>query len=236
MEIQLTHAYPGVLFPGGSSYGGSQKWLESAVMQRCGCGVVAVLDLVRYLHLYHPAMKTPFFTGVQDMTALPKTVYDLCTQRMRRSFVPILYPVGTTGISLAAGLNRYFKRYGLPLRAKWGVRREKLWPEIESMLRQDIPVILSVGNRFPRFWKKEGVSLHCRQQDEMKRAAQAHAHFVVVTGMDDTWLHVSSWGKEYYLSKEEFLRYRSEDSMPLLCNMVYIRYLTEAGGQDESCR
>lgn len=223
MQWRLQHTYPGVKRPEGTSVGGNQTLLRSKVLQRCGCGVVAALDLVRYLHLHEPACRTDFFTGVDDAAYLPLPVYDLCALRMQRGYVPALYPVGTTGFSLAGGLNRYFRRYGLPLKAGWGVAKEQLWEEIGRMLSEDLPVILSVGNRFPCFWRKDGAALYRRVGDAMKESSRIHAHYVTVLGMDEQWLKVASWGREYYLAKGEFLRYRNEESLNLLCNVVSIR-------------
>ena len=218
----LQHDYPGVAKDGHTSFGGNQRWLDSKALQHCGCGLVAALDLMRYLHLYAGADCSGIFAGIGETTGLPQSLYNLCAQRMRRSYIPILYPIGTTGFSLTAGLNRCFREYKLPYTARWGVKKEVLWQEIAAMLQQDLPVILSVGNRVPCFWRKSGVAL-CRPVGEtMREAARAHAHFVTVVGMDEKWLRVSSWGREYYLSKEEFLHYRKEESLELLCNIVLI--------------
>ena len=55
-----------------------------------------------------------------------------------------------------------------------------------------------------------------------KRSA-AKAHFVVATGLDESWLRIASWGKEYYINKNEFDFYRREHSNSLLCNVVNLR-------------
>lgn len=223
MTVSLQHTYPGIGREGAHSYGGNQRWLRDKTMQHCGCGVVAALDLVRYLHLYRDGFSADFFTGVDDSPAVSRSLYDLCAQRMR-SYIPVIYPVGTTGFGLASGLNRYFRRYDLPLQASWGLSAKKLWQEMETMLSDDLPVILSVGNRFPRVWSKETLCLYRRSSDGLIHVgARIHAHFFTVTGMDEQWLRVSSWGSEYYIKKEEFFRYCHHDSIPLLCNMVHLR-------------
>ena len=224
MKFSLQHPYPGVGREGAHSYGGNQRWLRDKAMQHCGCGVVAALDLVRYLHLYRDGFATDFFVGVEDRSAVSRPLYDLCAQRMRNNYVPVIYPIGTTGFGLASGLNKYFRRYDLPLQASWGLSAKNLWQEMETMLDNDLPVILSVGNRFPRVWSKETVILYRRSADgTMQEGAKIHAHFFTVTGMDAQWLRVSSWGNEYYIKKEEFFRYCHHDSIPLLCNMVLLR-------------
>lgn len=223
MKIHLSHSYPGINRAGAVSLGGNQQWLQSTVLQRCGCGVIATLDLVRYLHLWREGCRTNFFAGVDDATALPLPVYDLCVQRMRKSYIPVLYPIGTTGFALASGLNRYFRRYGLPLHARWGVPQSALWARIEAQLAADLPVILSIGNRFPVFWEKSGAALHKKRRDDtLYEATRTKAHFVTVLGIDDEWLRITSWGREYYLSRKEFRRYCDQVSMSILCNIVWL--------------
>ena len=104
MLICIKDPYPGIKLSSGSTLGGNQRVLKSKTLQHCGCGVIAALDLVRYLHLYHFSCKTSFFTGVADVAHLPLAVYDLCAMRMQRTFIPALYPIGTTVFSLPLGI------------------------------------------------------------------------------------------------------------------------------------
>lgn len=223
MEYALQYTYPGIVKDGRTSFGGSQRWLDSKVLQHCGCGLVAALDLMRYLNLYAGADCSALFSGIDETPELPLSLYNLCIQRMWRSYVPVVYPIGIDGLSLAFGMNRCFRQHRLPYTACWGVKKDALWQEIAHMLRQDLPVILSVGKRFPRFWEKKGVALYRPAGAAMREAVRVHAHYVTVVGMDEDWLRVSSWGREYFLSKEEFMRYRTEESMGILCNIVLIR-------------
>lgn len=48
-EHALKGAYISVLRSGVLSYGGSQRWSDSAALRQCGCGVIAALDLLLYL-------------------------------------------------------------------------------------------------------------------------------------------------------------------------------------------
>ena len=223
MEYALRHEYPGICKDGVVSFGGNQRELDSRTLCHCGCGLVAALDLLRYFHLYDSAECSDIFSGIEKAHGLSLPLYRLCAQRMRRSYVPIVYPFGTTGVALAAGMNYCFQQNRLPYTASWGVGEAELWREIAAMLLQDLPVILSVGKGFPRFWEKRGVALSRRVGDTMRESTRIRAHFVTVVGMDKDWLRVSSWGREYYLSKEEFLHYRSTESLRFLCNILLIR-------------
>jgi len=144
-------------------------------------------------------------------------------QFLRSKYFPLLYPVGMNGITLALGLNRVFRKNGLALRANWDMSEAKLWKRMEEMLLRDIPVILSIGPNFPRLWKKGKGTLYRLENGEQRAAGSVRAHYVTVTGMDEGWLKVSSWGKEYYLSREEYEHFRSATSSALVSNIVYIR-------------
>ena len=189
------------------------------VMRRCGCGIVAAVDLLLYLHRYHKPF--PIFSEMGD--ELSQEVYEELLQSLRRKYFPLFYPVGMNGISLAFGLNRIFRKSGLSLRARWDMSERKLWSRMEEMLLRDMPVILSIGPNFPKLWKKGKETLYRLDGDERRAAAETVAHYVTVTGMDDKWLRVSSWGKEYYLSREEYERFRADISSALVSNIVYIQ-------------
>ena len=221
--IGLKEIYPGVELSSGTTFGGNQRNLKNRTLQRCGCGVVAALDLVRYIHLYRDSCHTTFFTGIDDVLFLPLAVYDLCAMRMQRNFIPAVYPVGTTVFSLTAGLNRYFRRYHIPLQASWGVSKVSLWVEMERMLSQNLPVILAIGHQFSGLRAEDGLQLYRYQGERMAKATYARAHYVTVVAISEKWLKISSWGQVYYISREKFLRYRERASLPVLCNIVRLQ-------------
>lgn len=217
---ELQHPYPVVLLPDGSrSYGGNQMASPEKVMRRCGCGIVAAADLLRYLHSFHRPI-----TLLEGMAEEPQqTEYEELLQFLRRGYFPLFYPVGMNGISLALGLNRIFRKNGLPLCARWDMSERKLWMRMEEMLRRDIPVILSIGPNFPRLWKKGKETLYRLDNGRRNPATETRAHYVTVTGLDDDWVRISSWGKEYYLSRGEYEQFRSNISSALVSNILYIR-------------
>ena len=53
--------------------------------------------------------------------------------------------------------------------------------------------------------------------------ATAHAHYLTVTGMDDTWLRVSTWGRMCRIRREEYLAYVAAHSARLLSNILVIQ-------------
>ena len=223
MEHHLQNFYPGVTTNTDRSCGGNQKWLDSPTLQRYGCGAVAALDFVRYLHLYHKGCRTDLFSGIPDKPILSRPLYDLCVQRMRNNYVPVLPYIATNGVALTTGLNSYFRHYHLPLRAVWATNLACLWSDIGDMLDQDLPVILSIGKPVKHLLKNEKLKLYQRAEDgQYVPTREVSSHFVTVLGQDDTWLQVSSWGKVYYINHFELMQYIYAESAAFLCNIVCI--------------
>lgn len=220
---QLKYPYISVERQGVLSYGGCQTWSESKTMSRCGCGVVSSLDLILYLADRHPECPAEGIAKELLFDVIREKAYDDACRRLSRGYMPLVYPFGMNGLTLSLGLELYFRRHGFPYSARWGVRRSRLWSAVEEMLEQDIPVILSIGPNFPRVWENKTAALYTRRPDGSGYpAAATHSHFLNVTGMDDRWLTVSSWGRKYYISKAEYEQYVSASSNGLFSSIVYI--------------
>ncbi|MBR5559458.1 MAG: hypothetical protein IKU72_04355 [Oscillospiraceae bacterium] len=221
---ELYHTYPAIQGKAEPCYGGCQTNMSKKSLQRCGCGLVCALDLLLYLHRHHAGCSLPFLAEAAVQEPVPADCYEQKIALIRRRWLPIVYPLGTSGVALAWGLNRVFRKYRLPLRAHWGVAWDKLFETAADMLRRDIPVILAVGQNFPRFWRKDKLKLYRRTQEGEYRFANAtHAHFVNLTGIEEEWLQVSSWGKCYYINREEYRQYANRHSLRWLCNILSIQ-------------
>ena len=220
--VTLQNPYPGIREKGKCTYGGNQMLLQSETLRRFGCGAVAALDLVRYLHLYHAGCKTDLFTGVPDDQAVTSALYGLCVRRICRRYLPIMPYIATNGAFLAAGINAYLKHYDLPFSARWGVAQDNLWQAIGRMLDADLPVILGIGKPVKHLLTGKGLSLYQNRNGEWKVVRKVSGHFLTVTKQDDHWLHVSSWGKEYAIERQELMHYTRTESVPFLCNILQI--------------
>lgn len=221
----LQNSYISVAYSGRPSFGGDQRCCGGRVLQSCGCGVVAALDMLLYLHRWHRDAAVPEFAGLAGTSPLPQPDYERALEHLHRAYFPLFYPFGMNGLSLSLGMNRFFRRHGLPYKARWGVPKDELWQRVGTMLVQDFPVILAVGPNFPRFWQKKGASF-CRISPEggYIPSVSAMAHFVTATGLDEEWLELSSWGSRYYMGREEFDRYTRECSCSLLCSILFIEH------------
>ncbi len=219
-KAKLQHPYPSV----GGSYGGSQSWFQDKNMVQGGCGVVAAGDVLLYLGMYRKECRTEEMHGLfYGDGSISRSRYEWYLKRLRRRYLPILPRLGMPYWVLILGLNLYFRRYQIPLRARWGVLPWKIIACMEEMLRGDIPVVLSIGPRFPLFFRKEQLKLY--QEDEkgqLRCTAQTKAHFVVATGMENGKISISSWGKAYVIDWEEYKAYVRRNSNYLMSNLCYI--------------
>lgn len=209
--IELKKPYVRVTRGTGLSYGGSQMWSASETVRVCGCGPVAVLDTILYL------------TGRQDQP-ISEEEYNRQLVLLSRRYFPLVKPFGINGLLLALGMNRLLRKYDLPYRAFWAVSGEKIWDRIRELLEQDIPAILSVGPNFPAVWGKERLCFYSQKSDgSFFPSCTAQAHYVCVTGMDEDWLRISSWGRAYFIRRSEYDEYVRKHSASLVSNVLMLQ-------------
>lgn len=222
--MELKHEY--VSLGGGArpTYGGSQMLSPRKIIQKCGCGPVAVADILIYLRRSREGCDTPLLRSIPASGPAERPVYFDMLNRLCRRYTPVLYPIGTNGVFLAAGMNAYFRRNKIRLRATWCWGIKKLRQRIETMLENDLPVILAIGPNFPFMSSnKHKVALYVKAGDRMIQKAKVNAHYVTVTGMEGEWLRVSSWGAEFYINIDEYERYARKHSLPLFTNVMLVR-------------
>ena len=224
MKYELKHRLPEVEKDGECLCGGNQAWLPWAYMRKGGCGTIAGTDLLLYMNLFRKGCRTEAFG---DIPVSPEHIgfeeYCGIIDRMRKTYFPIVPFLGMSGWHLALGLNLYFLRHHMPYRAHWAVRPKLLWQCVEGMLRADMPVPLAIGQNIPFFFLKRRISFYGKKSDgSLYEARRVKAHFVTITGMDDEWIRVTSWGKEFWIFKEDYETYVKKYSSPLVSNIVTI--------------
>lgn len=203
------------------SYGGSQNMYNSPRERSNGCGIAGAADIILYLE----AVKTGNYTVQRDR-------FLELSRSLKKNYIPIIPGRGVNAFILALGLNRYFKKNGLKYRSRWKWTRYKKWETVEKMLKDDIPVILAIGNNFPMVWGKKELNLY--EKDEKapepasgetvyKRSFGVYGHFVVITAIEGNVLTVSSWGKKFYINTDEYDRYVKKHSIHLYCNILSIK-------------
>lgn len=192
----------------GASYGGSQKWFPYGFLKRSGCGVIGAANVI---------------CCIRGKRKITKAEYMDISEQLWKRDLPVLPGIGMNGLTLMVGMNRYLKRAGLPYRAAWKISRKTMLSRIDQMLAEELPVILSIGPNAPKIWGKESVSLYQKSSaGQMIVVTKTKAHFVTVTGREERWLRISSWGKEYYIDWNELKEYIAGYSSSLVSNILYI--------------
>ena len=210
--LSLRSPFPRVRRGNQIVYGGNQMWSDRPMIQKVGCGPVAALDLLHYL------------SGDTGRQPLPLEDYNRELAVLCRRYLPLIPYSGINGVSLALGLNILFRRRGLPYHAAWAFSGTKLWDRVREMLERDVPVILSIGPNFPLIWQRERLPFYSYRPDgSFVRSSSAKSHYVTVTGIDDTWVRISSWGREFYINREEYDDFVRKHSTPLFSNVLYVK-------------
>ena len=216
----LQHPYLSVLHANTRSYGGRQQWSARWDLRRCGCGAVAMTDLVLYLARYH-GCDGPAEAALDPV---PLADYDRLCSRLQLKYLPMIPPAGILGPTLAAGISLYCRIHKIPLTAFWGVRTKNFWTAMADMLDRDLPVIFSVGQNLPFIWQRQKLNLYKKTADGVYTAvSRVNAHYMTATALDDTWMTVSSWGKQFYIHRGEYEAYGKEHSIPLVNNLVWLK-------------
>ena len=223
LMLSIQHPYISVAVHGGASYGGGQQFSENAMIRRCGCGIVAAIDLLLYLDRWHMTERVSFFDSLLPEAPVPFPAYTGLLSKMNRRYLPMIPYAGINGLMLMLGVQRFFHDHHMPYTARWCFSQSELWKRIEAMMRTDIPVIMAVGPNFPFIWGDKRAAFY-RQNIEGAyiRASGARAHYFTVTGMDDDWLRISSWGRLYYLKRSEFEEYAHKYSLGFTCNILLV--------------
>lgn len=220
---KLQHPFIEIKTESEKTCGGSQQWFPYGFLRKTGCGVIAATDLLLYLNFSHPGCQSKVFRSLHRRN-LDQKEYVKHALQIWRHYLPVIPGFGINAIGLTIGINLYFARNRIPLRAVWKISRKKLWESLDDMLARDIPVILSIGPNFPRIWGKQKLNLYIRKKDgTYAAAARTSAHYVTVTGRDGQWLSISSWGKAYYIRIDEYKDYVKKYSNYVVSNLLCIK-------------
>lgn len=220
--LALKHPYISVIDGVRRSYGGDQGKSENAVMRKCGCGVIAAADVLLYLNRRYDCFKD---LRLEPSGTIARQEYEKLTAFLRRQYFPLIPYAGMNGVTLMAGMNLYFIRNRLPLSAEWRFFNRDMWERAAKMLAEDIPVIMAVGPNFPFFWKNNRTVLYTKDSAGVYHpSSSTKAHYVTITGLDESWVQISSWGRLLYVNRDEFDEYSRKHSAGFLCSILYIKH------------
>ena len=229
-KTALNHSLCRVNYGKRTSFGGSQTESCKKRIQGYGCGVVAASEVLVYLWR-GKAEKEKSTAGDSGLALIlsrmmtdPVTAenYNSLVDYIEKKYLHVIPNFGITGISLASALNRMFLKLSLPYCAVWSVGERKLFQNMETMLQNNIPVIISAGPGLPFIRKKESLPLY-RPGNTLRSAAGAKEHYMTATAIDGEFIYLSSWGNEYIVRKQDFIDYVKRCSNFITSNIVLIR-------------
>ncbi|MBQ2935825.1 MAG: hypothetical protein IJD96_06300 [Lachnospiraceae bacterium] len=220
------------------TYGGDQNFFsspeastEDARKQGCGCGIVAFADLLLYLGS---------ISGQYRIQENLSYVNRILSEEEYKQYYNSIYDfmggikgkVGISGLKIQRSFNRLARREKWSLRAKWALSGKKLYDRTEEMLMQDIPVICCIPMMLLKKDKNDYLPLYRLHQGDdliprLEKASYTRAHYVMITGInvigEDTFYQVSSWGKQFYISRNEYDTFIGKHFLgTILGNILYV--------------
>lgn len=236
----LKNAYIAVRHQEETSYGGNQNWLAKRKMAHFGCGLISISDIILYLSKFgkmrtNVAMNKMCKQELVDGESYLKFVNGL---HYKGFFVSGIIK-GMVGPAIALAFNWWSLWHGNQYSARWCVTSGKMHERIGQMLDEDIPVLFSAGARIPFFWSDEGVQLYRNDNDkknvdgkptaiQLATCGTINRHYMTITALvnDEHYgelMKISSWGREYYIKWDDFIRYVRKKSNPIISNILWIR-------------
>lgn len=211
------------------SFGGNQAWFREKKLSDFGCGLVASGDILLYLTKTGRIKSAETELVLRRGEIYEKETYLKYLRGLEKKYFYVSRLIrGITGFGLVIGFNRFAAAKKSAIQASWGVPVSKIGGVIRKSLESDIPVLFSVGANFPWIFGKKGVTLYEKQNGTYNKSTQARKHYMTITGMvsDDRLgelYRISSWGREYYMSRREYEEYIRRYSIGLLTNILFIR-------------
>lgn len=159
-----------------TSYGGSQMWFPKSngnsiehLIHTYGCGTIATADLFLYLALQNKEYNTTLTAiALQDSMQILYDSYLSYVLEVHNKYTKTKRYLAVLGPSLTRAINNYSNQFTLGYVAtwKWRLSYYEMLDQMESMLSQDIPVILSIGPNTPKLWGRHGISFYEHKEIE----------------------------------------------------------------------
>lgn len=238
VELQDTE-YIRISHEAQTSYGGDQNWFpkdkwmnRDYLIHVWGCGIIAISDLFLYL----AKNDRMYATGATDVARASRQILDW---KDYQAFVYYIYNTvalplagGMSGFAVASSVRRYCIKYQIPMTIAWKgfLDDQQMLRAIRKMLKENLPVILSIGPNTPIVFRKKGIPLYTLSDSQELIPSIHHnvsAHFVTVTGViglkhKQVLLKVASWGGEYYMDYREYRAYVQEEGDTLTSSLLYL--------------
>lgn len=188
-------------------YGGAQRWFGKKYVRTSGCGIIAAANLILYLQGKHEITVAEYMELAEEL-------------KKRILMIPYL---GMNALMLSISMNGLLKRYGIKKKVFPKLTPIGFFKKTEKLIAAGIPVIMAIGRDFPLIWRKSRLGLYSENNGVKHRVKDVSAHFVTITGIDDEWLTVSSWGQKLYISRKELSDFAWKKSTWILTNIIEIK-------------
>ena len=169
------------------SFGGSQMWAPTPLMQNCGCGIIAGLDAVMRIAGEGELSRDEYMKRFDEASHFIRPIILPGKHEKPKKIFGSEF-LGSFGVSTGR-----FRRGIKKLAASRNVRIKvksfifKYEERVKSYLEQGVPVIALIAAPF------NNVTL-LNVYDVPNKVG---FHWVTCTGIDDKFLEVSSWGGKY---------------------------------------
>ncbi len=237
--------FPEFYVDGKMMLGGNQRWFKNEawysgatqddIISKCGCGLIAVGNLLLSLSMQDKKYETAFTDIVKPDTVNGGYNYESYKNyiyALNNVFSPVVRNFGLNGFLMAKNINNYSDQFDLGLSAKWGgVKGDEMITKMAEMLDNDLPVILCIGPKLG-FGEREGVDFYVynKAKGKYENSGTVNNHYITILGIEDSWdnpprtmLRLSSWGKEYLIYYDDYISYANEQLDDYsFCNMLYI--------------
>lgn len=224
-------SYVSIQHNGDRSYGGNQGWWskENSLFNDQGCGVISMCDLEIYLHMTMRKQHGDKKESDAPMTywEYKRYIDDAGKSRYTLGVGKNTEKLGLMPLTMVKGLKENKElldgiSIGKRCRLKWApsTNSNKIKEYIIDTLSRDIPVVAS----YYVFNKENKLSLYKYDsgKQKMTKCGEIKSHYFNITGMsvleDREYLSISSWGKKYYISYDEWAKKLSIFSNILLIN------------------
>lgn len=237
--------YLRISYKGERSYGGNQNWFSKEKwmsreyqIHKWGCGVIALGDLFLYLAKGNPM----YATGAVSLARISRPTpewedYKKYILYMYQAFALVMPGSGMNGFSLASSVRHYCTKYQIPMTAAWKgfLDDQQMLRVIQKMLKQNLPVILSIGPNTPMIFRKKGIPFYClsdKKEFIPSGYLTVNRHFVTVTGViglkhKQIMLKISSWGREYYIDYKDYRTYIKDEGDTITSSLLYLSMTDE---------
>lgn len=169
------------------SFGGSQMWASTPLMQNCGCGIIAGLDAIMRMSGEGEISREEYLKRFDEASHFIKPILLPGKHEKPRKIFGNEF-LGSFGVSTGRfrrGIKKLARSRNIGIKLKSFIFRYE--ERVKRYLEQGVPVIALIAAPFNnvKLLNNNGVPFN------------VGFHWVTCTGIDDRYLEVSSWGGRY---------------------------------------